>query len=209
MLALLSAMSADLEKIATEILRLVAGYDETVVALTTGGPVRMQRWMCKYWSIRRDLLSEGHDVFAALWLRYVLDRYVDRDTDREIVEYVTGTEVYRVIKEESVRFGIGYNPEMKRLEMKFWPANLRMVKAYGNRIVYRLEPCRDDIFVYAVRVFLPTWLICKPGEPDNCPKHRMLTESIKARGVAIDDVADGVYIPLDMSDLVSFLRRVL
>jgi hypothetical protein len=198
-------MSADPEKTATEVLRLVTGYDETVVALTVNGPIRMQRWMCKYWSLRRDLLSEGQDVYAALWLRHVSDSGVDRETAQQII----GTEVYRIMEEESAKLGIGYRPEMKQLKLIFWPADLHIKKTYGNRVVYSLEPCRDDIFVYAVRLFQPSWLVCEPGEPKYCPRRILLTENIRARGVAVDDVVEGVYVPLDVSNLVSFLRRVL
>jgi hypothetical protein len=198
-------MSTDPEKTATEVLRLTVGYDETVVALTTHGAVLMERWLCRYWSLRRDLLSEGRDVFAALWLRHVSDSGVDRET----AEYVVNTEVYRVVKEESVKAGIDRGPDMKWLELVFWPTDLHVKKEYGNRVVYSLEPCREDVRVYVVRVFQPVWRICEYGEPEDCLKRKVLTESIKARGVAVDDVVDGVYVPLDASSLISFLRRVL
>jgi len=198
-------MSADVETVATEVLRLVAGFEETVIALTEGGPVRLDRWLCRGWSLRRDQLAAGRDVIIALWLRHVSDEGVDRAT----AERIAGTETYRVIKEESERFGVYGEPEVKRLELFIWPAELRVKKAYGNRIVYSLEPCREEVKISVARVRQPAWRVCRYGEPDDCQLRKQLTESIKARGVALEDVAEGVYIPLDISDLTRLLRRVL
>ena len=198
-------MSEDVEKAVAEVLRLVAGFEETVVALTETGLVRLDRWVCRSWSLRRDQLAAGRDVIIALWLRHVSEG----DVDKAETEYATGTDAYRIIKEESERFGIDEGPELKRADLYFYPAELHVKKTYGNRIVYSLEPCRDEIKVSAVRVYQPAWRVCEYGEPEHCWRRTALTESIKARNVPIDDVVGGVYIPLDVSSLTRLLRRIL
>jgi hypothetical protein len=205
MRVLLHFMVADAEKVAEEVLRLVVGYGETTVALTTGGPVRMEKWFCKYWSLRADQPTSRQDTVIALWLRHVSEGDVDRLT----AEHVTGTYAYRVVKEESVKAGLERGPEMKRLELVFWPADLQLKKAYGNRLVYSLEPCKDNVRVSIVRVYQPIWRVCEYGEPNDCPRRRALTENIKARGVPIDDVVYGTYVPLDITELVYVLERIL
>jgi len=199
----------DAEKVATEVLKLVAGHDETVVALTDSGPVRMEKWLCKHWSLRMNQLSEGHGVIVALWLKYAIGGDVDKHADRKIVDYVVNTDVYKIIKEESVRHGVEDEPYMRRYKLHFVPATLKIRKVYGNRVVYSLHPCDEETEVSAVRVFQPTWHVCGNGEPEDCQRRKALTESIKSRGVPIEDVVDGVYVPLDASSLVKLLKRVL
>ena len=205
MRAILRFVVTEAEKVADEVLRLVVGYGETAVALTAGGPVRMDKWFCKYWSLRGDQLTSGQDAVIALWLRHVSED----DVDRRTAEYVASTYAYRVVKEESVKVGLERGPEMKRLELVFWPAELQLKKTYGNRLIYSLEPCKDDIRVSVVRVYQPIWRVCEYGEPDSCQRRRALTESIKARGVPIDDVVYGTYVPLDVTELVYVLERIL
>jgi hypothetical protein len=194
-----------MSEVAAEVLRLMVGYGETVVALTEGGPARLDRWTCKYWSLRRDHPLAGHEIIIALWLRHVSDGGVDSKT----AEYVANTEVYKAIREESEKLGIERGPDMKRLELYIFPAELQVKKVYGNRVVYSLETCRDEVRVNVVKLYQPVWRVCEYGEPHDCQRRRALTESIKSRGVPIEDVVDGVYVPLDVSDLVDLLRRVL
>jgi len=198
-------MSVDVEKVVAEVLRLVAGYGETVVVLTEGGPVRLDKWTCRYWSLRRDHPLAGRDIIIALWLRHVSDGGLDRKT----AEYVAGTEVYKIMKEESEKLGIEGGPDMKRLELYFFPAELQVKKTYGNRTVFGLEPCKEEVRVHVVKVHQSVWRVCEYGEPRDCQRRKTLTENINARGVLIDDVVDGVYVPLDTSDLVDLLQRVL
>ena len=202
-------MSADVEQVATEVLRLVAGYEETVVALMEDGPVRLDRWLCDYWSLRRDQPAGGQDPAVALWLRYATGSDVDRRADRDVVERVAGADAYRIIREESWRCGIEDEPYLRLYKLRFAPAVLRVELTHRRRVVYSLHPCDDEVEVTAVRVFHPPWHVCRWGEPDDCPRRRELTERISARGVPTEDVVRGVYVPLDISDLVSLLRRVL
>jgi hypothetical protein len=198
-------MYADPEKVATDVLMLVAGYEETVVALTARGPARLDRWMCRYWSLRRERLAHEQDVIVGLWLRYASDA----DVDRKTAELVETADAYRVMKEESERLGIEGGPHLKLYTLYFFPAELRMRKAYGNRVVFKLEPCREEIKAVAVRVHQPAWVVCPSGEPDNCERRRALTERIRARGVQIEDAVRGAYVPIDVADLADFIKRVL
>jgi len=198
-------MSVDAEKIAAEILRLVTGYGETVVMVTDGGPVRLDRWLCKRWSLPVDRRVSDQDVIIGLWLRYVSES----DVDRKTVEYVVNTYTYKIMKDESEKLGLDRGPDMKRLDLYFFPAELWVEKIYNRRVVYSLEPCKDEAKVSVVKVFQPVWSVCEYGEPRDCQRRKTLTENIKARGVPIDDVVDGVYVPLDTSDLVDLLQRVL
>jgi hypothetical protein len=199
----------DAEKVASEVLKLVVGHEETVVALTDSGPVRMERWLCRHWSLRANQLSEGQNIIAALWLRYTLSNDVDKHTDKKIVNHVVNTDAYKIIKEESEKLGVEGEPYMRRYNLRFVPAELKIRKIYRNRVVFSLHPCDEEVDVTVVRVFQPSWHLCRRGEPEDCPRRRALTEAVKSRGLQVEDIVDGVYVPIDVSDLVTLLQRVL
>ncbi len=210
-------MSFNVEKTVAEVLRLVSGRGETVVALTEGGAVRLDRWACRYWSIRRDLLTERGDIVVALWLHGVSELVADEET----AKYATSTPEYEIMKEESERLGVEGGPDVQYLTLHFKPVELDVKKVYGNRVVYGVKPCRDEIEVSVVRLYQPAWRVCeyrqrRDGDAksrglyvEDCRLRETLTERIRARGLHIEDVVEGVYVPLDVSELVRFLRRVL
>lgn len=194
-------MVADAEKVAEEVLRLVAGYGETAVALTAGIPVRLDYWACGMWSAGRPV----GDVAVGLWLRYTLDRYLDR----EVAKAVASTDVYRAMKETCRETGVDGCPDMKYEELNFKPVELRLRGVYNGRAVYELNPFRCNIKVLAVRVFAPIWSLCPREEPETCEKRAELTEKLLDRGVPVTDATRGIYVPIDTSEFVSFLRRVM
>jgi hypothetical protein len=194
-------MSANVEKAVEEVLRLVAGYEETVVAFSEGNPVRFDRWACGMWSSERSV----GDVAVGLWLRYVLSRYLDPET----AETVVSSRVYRAVEETCREAGVDGCPDVRYEELHFEPAELRLRGVYGRRAVYELKPFGCSLKVLAVRVYVPTWSLCPREEPETCQKRAELTEKLRNRGVQVEDVARGAYVPVAVSELESFLRRVL
>jgi len=187
--------------VAEEVLKLVAGYEETVVALTADGPVRLDYWACGMWSAGRAV----GDVAVGLWLRYVLGRYLDPQT----AETVSSSRIYMAVEELLKELSVEGKPEVRYEELHFEPAELRLRGVYNGRAVYRLKQFGCDIKVLAVRVFIPTWSLCPKEDGETCRKRAELTEKLREKGVNIEDVAKGIYVPVDVSELESFLRRVL
>ncbi len=198
-------MSADVEKAVAEVLKLASGRGEVVVALAEGGWLRLERWTCRYWSLRRDRPAAGQDIIIALWLHGVSELVADE----EVVKYATSTAEYKIMREESEKLGIDGGPEVQHLALHFRPAELAVKKVYGNRVVYDIKPCRDEFEVSVARLYQPIWNICEYKQRWECQLRQKLTENVKARGLDIEDVVDGVYVPLDVSALTHFLRRVL
>jgi hypothetical protein len=194
-------MSANVEKAVEKVLKLAAGYGETVVAFAEGDPVRLDLWACNMWSSDRSV----GDVAVGLWLRHVLSRYLGR----EVVESVVSTGVYRAMKETIEEVGVAGGPDMEYEELHFELAELRLRGTYGRRAVYELKPFGCHIKATAVRVYVPTWILCPQEDRENCRKRAKLTEKLRKRGINIEDVVRGTYVPVDVSELESFLRRIL
>jgi len=192
---------ADAEKVAEEVLRLVAGYGETVVALDGDSPVRLDYWACGMWSASRPV----GDVAVGLWLRHALDKYLDR----EVAKAVASTDVYRAVEETCREIGVDGCPDVRYEELNFKPVELRLRGVYNGRAVYELNPLRCDIKVLAVRVFAPMWSLCPREERETCRRRAELTEKLRNRGVPVADATKGIYVPVDASELVGFIKRVL
>jgi hypothetical protein len=186
-------MSATVE----EVLRLVAGYEETVVALTARGPMRLDYWACGMWSANKTL----GETAVGLWLRHTLSRYLDEKT----ASAVASTYVYRAVKEVAGDAGV----EMRYEELNFKPVELRLRGVYNGRAVYRLKPFRCNVKALAVRLYVPTWSLCPTEEGEDCKRRAELTEKLREMGINIEDATRGIYVPVDVSELESFLRRVM
>jgi hypothetical protein len=191
----------NIERVVEEVLKLVAGYEETVVALTPDGPVRLDYWACDLWSADKPL----GDAAVGLWLRSALTRYLDEET----AAAVTSVSVYKAVEETCKEVGIDGRPELRYEELHFKPAELRLRGVYNGRAVYKLKPFKCDVKVLAVRLYVPTWSICPPGSGGNCRRRVELTEKLRERGVNVEDVVRGIYVPVDASELTDFIRRVL
>jgi len=183
------------------VLKLVAGCEETVVALTADGPVRLDYWSCGMWSFSKTL----GDVAVGLWLRHALSRYLDRET----VATVVSAPAYRAVEETCKEFGIDGCPEMRYEELRFKPVELRLRGVYNGRAVYRLKPFGCDVKALAVRVYVPMWSLCPPNGRETCEKRVELAEKLRERGVPVEDAVKGIYVPVDVSELTDFVRRVL
>jgi hypothetical protein len=194
-------MSVDSEKAVEEVLRLVAGYGETVVALTADGPVRLDYWTCDMWTTSRPV----GDVAVGLWLRYTLSRHLDGET----VSAVTSSRAYRAMKETCEEIGVDGCPELRYEELSFKPAELRLRGVYNGRAVYRLKPFGCAVKALAVRVYAPAWSICPREERETCQRRAELTEKLRERGINIEDATRGIYVPVETSELEDFIRRVL
>ncbi len=194
-------MSVKAERVVEEVLRLVAGYEETVVALTPGGPVRLDYWTCGMWSADKPV----GDAAVGLWLRSALTRYLDEET----VATITSTRIYKAVEETCREVGVDGRPEVRYEELHLKPVELRLRGVYNGRAVYRIRPLGCAIRVLATRVYVPTWILCPPGSGGNCGRRVELTEKLRERGVPVEDVAKGIYVPVDASELADFVRRVL
>jgi hypothetical protein len=194
-------MAVDAERVAEEVLRLVVGYGETVVAFVGNSPVRLDYWACGMWSAGGAV----GDVAVGLWLRYTLDRYLDR----EVAKAVASTDVYRAVEETCRETGVDGCPDVRYEELNFKPVELRLRGVYNGRAVYELNPFRCNIKVLAVRVFAPIWSLCPREERETCRRRAELTEKLLDRGVPVTDATRGIYVPVDASELVDFIKRVL